>query len=94
MRESLTLVYAGTRHPVTKRITTIGRSRECDIVLADPNVSRTHAELRHVGLDYFLIDKGSTNGMEVNGHPAKRHALADGDTIKIGTTDIRVEKTA
>jgi hypothetical protein len=94
VRESLVLVADGSRHRVSKRIMTIGRSRECDLVLADPNVSRTHAEIRHVGLDYFLIDKGSTNGMEVNGHPAKRHALADGDVITIGTTAIRVEKGA
>jgi hypothetical protein len=94
VRESLTLVIDGSRHRVSKRIVTIGRSRECDLVLADPNVSRTHAELRHVGLDYFLIDKGSTNGMEVNGQRVKRHALADGDVITMGTTTIRVEKSA
>jgi predicted component of type VI protein secretion system len=94
VRESLTLVIDGSRHRVSKRIATIGRSRECDLVLADPNVSRTHAEIRHVGLDYFLIDKGSTNGMEVNGQRVKRHALADGDVITMGTTMIRVEKSA
>ena len=94
VRESMTLVVDGERHRVSKRIVTIGRSRECDLVLSDPNVSRTHAELRHVGLDYFLIDKGSTNGMEVNGQRVKRHALADGDVITIGTTTIRVEKSS
>jgi Protein of unknown function (DUF3662)/FHA domain len=94
VRESLTLVVDGARHRVSKRIVTIGRSRECDLVLSDPNVSRTHAELRHVGLDYFLIDKGSTNGMEVNGQRVKRHALADGDVITMGTTTIRVEKSS
>ncbi len=82
--ESMSLVVNGTRQRLTKRITTIGRSR-------DPNASRAHCEIRHVGYDYFLIDLDSTNGVEVNGKLVKRHALAHGDTITIGTTDIRVE---
>ena len=47
--------------------------------------------IRHVGYDYFLIDLDSTNGVEVNGQMAKRHALADGDVILFGTTEVRVE---
>jgi hypothetical protein len=91
--ESMTLVVEGVRHRLTKRTSTIGRSRDCDVVVADPNASRSHCEIRHVGYDYFLIDLNSTNGVEVNGRAVKRHALADGDTITIGTTDIRVEVT-
>jgi hypothetical protein len=89
--ESMTLVVAGTRHRLNKRVSTIGRSRDCDVVLADPNASRVHAEVRHIGMDYFLVDMGSTNGTEVNGQLVKRHALADGDTVVMGTTEIRVE---
>jgi hypothetical protein len=91
-REELTLIVAGRRHRVQKRVTTIGRSRDCDVVLPDPNVSRTHAEVRHVGMDWFLIDMNSTNGMEVNGRTAKRHTLADGDRLRMGGTEIRVER--
>ena len=72
------------RHRVTKRVTTLGRSRDCDIVVPDPNASRVHAEVRHVGLDYYLVDMGSTNGTEVNGQVVKRHALADGDIDRDG----------
>jgi FHA domain-containing protein len=92
VRETLTLVLNDRRERISKRVTTIGRSRECDVVVPDPNVSRQHAEIRHVGLDYFLVDMGSTNGMEVNGTPVKRHALADGDVIVMGTSEIRVER--
>jgi pSer/pThr/pTyr-binding forkhead associated (FHA) protein len=42
-------------------------------------------------MDYYLVDMGSTNGTEVNGQLVKRHALAGGDTIVVGTTEIRVE---
>lgn len=90
-QEAMTLIVHGTRHRVTKRITTVGRSRDRDIVVPDANVSRNHAEIRHVGYDYFLIDLDSTNGVEVNGQMAKRHALADGDVLLFGTTEVRVE---
>ena len=90
-QEVMTLVVGSTRHRLSKRVSTMGRSRDCDVVVPDPNASRTHAEVRHIGLDYYLVDMGSTNGTEVNGQLVKRHALADGDTIVIGTTEIRVE---
>ncbi len=89
--ETMTLTIGSTRTRLTKRVSTLGRSRDCDVVIPDPNASRVHAEVRHIGLDYFLVDMGSTNGTEVNGQLVKRHALADGDTIVIGTTQIHVE---
>jgi len=89
--ETMTLVLNDERIPLTKRVTSLGRSRERDVVVADPNVSRQHCEIRHVGYDYFLIDLDSTNGVSVNGRPVTRHALADGDVITMGATQIRVE---
>ena len=90
-QEVMTLVVGTTRTRLTKRVSTMGRSRDCDVVVPDPNASRNHAEVRHIGLDYYLVDMGSTNGTEVNGQIVKRHALTGGDTIVIGTTEIRVE---
>jgi hypothetical protein len=47
---------------------TIGRSRDADCVLRDPNVSRHHAELRRSSAgDWTIADLGSTNGVKVNG---------------------------
>jgi hypothetical protein len=89
--EVMTLVVGVNRHQLNKRVSTLGRSRDCDVVVPDPNASRVHAEIRHIGLDYYLVDMGSTNGTEVNGQVVKRHALADGDTIVMGTTEIHVE---
>ena len=90
-QEAMTLIVGTTRSRLNKRVSTMGRSRDCDVVIPDPNASRVHAEVRHIGLDYFLVDMGSTNGTEVNGQLVKRHALADGDRIVVGTTEIRVE---
>ena len=67
----------------TNRVTVIGRSSECDITLADPNVSRRHAEVRRIGDGYSLVDLGSTNGTEVNGQRIQETALMNGDVISV-----------
>jgi hypothetical protein len=91
VQEEMTLVVGDRRFRLTQRTTSVGRSRECDIVVHDANASRKHAEIRHIGLDYFIVDLGSTNGTVVNGQRIRRHALTNGDRITIGTTDIAVE---
>jgi hypothetical protein len=91
VHEEVSLIIGGRRVRLTRRTSTLGRSRDCDIPLSDPNASRQHAEIRHIGLDYFLVDQNSTNGTYVNGQRIRRHALADGDRITIGTTEMIVE---
>ena len=65
--EQAVLEWTGGSRALTEHVTTIGRSSDCQVVLSDPNVSRRHAEIRHIGEGYSLIDLGSTNGTEVNG---------------------------
>lgn len=72
----------------------IGRSRDCDIRLTDPNVSRRHAEVRQEGSDYFVVDLDSTNGIELNGRRMRRGKLADGDVIVLGSTELVFERPA
>jgi hypothetical protein len=81
----------------------IGRLPDSGLVLADPNVSRYHAEIRPApsaaaaggdGQDYEIADMGSTNGTRVNGIPVvNAEILRDGDTITVGATTIRFEHT-
>ena len=87
--ELVTLSWNGSSHEVKQRRVVIGRSRDCDIQLADANVSRRHAELRQEGASYWIVDLGSTNGLEVNGKRVKRAKLRSGDTITLGSTDLR-----
>ena len=89
--ETMPLVVNGARHRLTSRITSLGRSKDRDIVVPDPNVSRAHCEIRHVGYDYFLIDLDSTNGVEVHGEAVPRHALAGGARLVLGPTASAVE---
>lgn len=72
--------------------TSIGRSSDCDVVLADPNVSRRHAEVRRAGDAYIVVDLGSTNGTEVNGQRVDETSLMHGDVIGIGQTRITFER--
>ena len=68
---------------------TLGRSRDADIVLDDPNVSRVHAEVRPSGGSWIVRDLGSTNGVKVNGRrldPSRPQSLRGGDVIELGTS--------
>jgi hypothetical protein len=87
-REIATLSWEGQNHEIAKRRVVIGRSKDCDIQLSDPNVSRRHAEVRQEGAAYWAVDLDSTNGMEVNGKRLKRAKLRPGDTITVGSTEL------
>jgi hypothetical protein len=85
------LVGGGKRTVVTGERALIGRSRECDAVLDDPNVSRRHAELRRDDGAWVIADLGSTNGVKVNGRRVEEAQLAPGDEITLGVTDLTFE---
>jgi hypothetical protein len=87
-RETVSLEVNGTKHELEGIETTIGRSKDCDIQLPDPNISRKHAEVRQEGAAYWAIDLDSTNGMEVNGRRLKRAKLRQGDRITLGSTEL------
>ena len=70
----------------------LGRSRDCDLVVADENASRRHAEVRPSGSAWIVRDLGSTNGVKVNGRRIQdAQPLNDGDTITIGLSEIGFE---
>ena len=87
-RERVVLSLEGREVPLTADRAVIGRSRECDVRLADSNVSRRHAEVRHEDGAYWIVDLGSTNGTELNGKRIERARLSDGDRITLGSTDV------
>ena len=87
-RETVSVTVDGQQHALDKRSVVLGRSRDCDIRLDDPNVSRHHAEIRQEGATYWIVDLGSTNGIEVNGRRVKRAKLENADRVTLGSTDI------
>jgi hypothetical protein len=82
---------SGHRFTLTESIITIGRHPDSNLVLADPNVSRNHAEIRPQGDRYVVVDLGSTNGSRVNGVRVGTQILNDGDEIQFGNTRMRFE---
>jgi hypothetical protein len=71
---------------------TIGRSRDCEIVIDDTGVSRRHAEMRPTSDGWTLADLGSTNGVLVNGRTLEGpQPLSAGDVIELGSTEIVFE---
>lgn len=86
------LLLDGRRLVVGPAGATLGRSRQCDVVLNDANVSRQHAELRPRGGSWVLTDLGSTNGSRINGHQVERsEVVRPGDEIELGATVLRFE---
>jgi hypothetical protein len=75
---------AGRRWRMENASLTLGRGEECEIVLPDRQVSRTHARITRENDGFYVIDLGSKNGTYVNGMPVKdRVKLQDGDEIQV-----------
>ncbi|HMH48061.1 MAG TPA: DUF3662 and FHA domain-containing protein [Solirubrobacteraceae bacterium] len=86
------IAVAGRRLPVPPRGATIGRSRECDIVLDDVGISRRHAEIRPGRDGWTLADLDSTNGVRLNGRTVRAaQPLHGGDRVELGSTEIVFE---
>jgi FHA domain-containing protein len=70
----------------------VGRRTDNDVALPwDPEVSRVHAQLEHVGGEWAVVDDGlSRNGTFVNGERVTgRRRLRDGDRVVFGETPMR-----
>ena len=65
----------------------VGRKVDKDLVIADPRVSRDHAQIMQEGLDFFLVDLGSKHGTFVNGERIQRQKLERGDRLEFGARD-------
>src|SRR5262245_58056530 len=78
-------VVLGHGYTLDAPVMTIGRQRNNAIVVNDRTVSRRHAEIRHAGDRFVIVDTGSTSGVVVNGRTiAGEQILRDGDRIAIG----------
>lgn len=78
-------VVTGDTYEITSARATVGRERSvADVVLRDPNVSRSHAQLAFTGSDWSIEDLGSTNGTLVNNRRVSRCPLRTGDLLTFG----------
>ncbi|HMB53891.1 MAG TPA: adenylate/guanylate cyclase domain-containing protein, partial [Thermoanaerobaculia bacterium] len=85
--EMRTFTLTGTR-------VSIGRGLDNRLVVPDPSVSRSHAEIRNLGGRWFVRDLGSTNGVGVNGEALTEGEIGIGDRLRVGSVDMTVEGPA
>ena len=77
--------------PLHAGVTTVGRGTSVDVRLRDPSVSKLHAEIIRRGDYAYVADLGlSRNGTRVNGRPAARRVLEDGDVVSFGSARCRM----
>ncbi len=78
------LILDGTQViPLDRSVTNIGRRLTNHVVIDDPRVSRTHAQLRIVKDQYVLFDLNSNGGTFVNGQRTNQSVLHPGDVISL-----------
>ena len=86
----LSVIYQGERTSVTKERFVIGRGKQSsDLTIKDPNVSRQHAMVEFLNGQYYMVDMGSTNGVEYNGQRIARKQIAEGDVFRICDHEVR-----
>ena len=87
---ALSITYQGEVFQVTKDRFIIGRGKQTsDLTIKDPNVSRQHAMIEFLTGQYYIVDMGSTNGVEYNGQRIARKQIAEGDVFRICDHDLR-----
>jgi hypothetical protein len=65
---------------------TIGREQQCDLLIGDLTVSRTHARLERAADGWLLTDLGSTNGTRLNGWRIREpEPVRAGDRVAFGS---------
>lgn len=74
--------------PLSQPLIRIGRRLENNLVLDDPRVSRTHAELRAINGRYVLFDLNSTGGTFVNGLKITQSVVYPGDVISLAGVNL------
>jgi len=91
----LTELHGAGRHWTLGLTTDIGRDPGCTVVLHDPLVSASHAEISHAANNqYRIVDLGSRHGTYVGAVRIHEHLLRHGEEIMLGTTCLRFEATA
>ncbi|TPV93761.1 MAG: FHA domain-containing protein [Myxococcales bacterium FL481] len=69
---------------------TLGRSPDCTVTIADGTVSAVHAAIVRRGNRLVLIDWDSTGGTTLNGKRVLEAALRDGDRIGLASVTVQV----
>jgi pSer/pThr/pTyr-binding forkhead associated (FHA) protein len=78
----------GMEYPLGSDRVTVGRAEDATISVNHNSVSRLHCEIHALSEGrYEIVDKGSSNGVRVNGSDLRRGIVEAGDIIELG--DVR-----
>src|SRR5215510_5398659 len=78
---------------LNKPVITIGRGNANELVLNDPSISRFHAVVKLNDNAIVIADRGSTNGVVINGERiASETELKNGDVAILGQYHLRLER--
>ena len=69
----------------------VGRDKGCDVQIDDPSVSRRHVAFERRGGDWLVVDQGSVNGSFLDGKRVGEAPLRDGQRLRLGSVELRVE---
>lgn len=83
--------FAGRTYELNVEKTTVGRVEDNAFQIAEPSVSSHHAEIILKGNDVLIKDLGSTNGTFINGEKITEGVLKPGQTLKMGSVEMRLE---
>jgi pSer/pThr/pTyr-binding forkhead associated (FHA) protein len=95
-RAHLVITSAGRQVPVLRAVVyplapepllAVGRTSKSRLVIDQPTVSRSHADIVHASGSFEVVDKGSYNGTMVNDRvlePNEKVTLRDGDVVVFG----------
>ncbi|MDP9036683.1 MAG: sigma 54-dependent Fis family transcriptional regulator [Myxococcota bacterium] len=81
----------GPRTAKVERRCVLGSAPHCDIIIADPAVSRVHAEIEPREDGIWIRDLNSRNGTFVEGVKIESASVMHGFTIHIGASDLLVD---
>jgi transcriptional regulator with GAF, ATPase, and Fis domain len=78
-----------TVYHLYKKITSLGSSSECDVVLPDPLVPESFAHIHFDGQVYTIATASRRHEVSINGKKRKKHRLTHEDKIVIGPIELR-----
>lgn len=84
---------AGQRFALDDESISFGREADNVLVIPDDSISSMHGVLLRRGDEWRVRDRGSTNGIRVNGRDVQESALKDGDDLELGMVLFKFECT-
>jgi transcriptional regulator with GAF, ATPase, and Fis domain len=73
---------------IYKKITSLGKGADVDVVLSDPLLADTHAHIHFDGRDFNISTTEKDAELHVNGRRRNKHRLASDDRIRMGAAEL------